>query len=72
MSHISSITYKLSGDLSIKQPNKTYPTWQTFHSIETWIFLQAIRNARIDSRFLLIGNIYENATLQVKINDETI
>lgn len=44
---------------------------KAFDSIETWAFLQAMDDARIDSRYTnLLKNIYDNATFHVKINED--
>lgn len=44
---------------------------KAFDSIETWAFIQAMDDARIDSRYTnLLKNIYENATFHVKINED--
>lgn len=45
---------------------------KAFDSVETWSLLESLDNARVDSRYTqIIKNIYENATLQVKIDDTT-
>ena len=44
---------------------------KAFDSVETWAFLSALEDARIDSRYTaLIKNIYENGTFHVKVSDE--
>lgn len=41
-------------------------------SIETWTVIESLENARIDSRYTnIIKNIYENASIQIKLDDET-
>lgn len=45
---------------------------KAFDSIEKWAFLGAMDQARIDSRYSnIIKNIYENASLQIKIDEST-
>lgn len=44
---------------------------KAFDSIETWAFLTAMEDARIDSRYCnIIKNIYDKATFHVKIDDD--
>ena len=44
---------------------------KAFDSIETWSFLAAMEDARIDSRYYsIIKNIYDSATFQVKLDDD--
>jgi len=44
---------------------------KAFDSVETWAFLDAMDLARVDSRYSnLIKYIYNQATLEVKINDD--
>lgn len=44
---------------------------KAFDSVEPWAFLQAMDDARIDSRYTnLIKAIYKNATFHVKINED--
>lgn len=44
---------------------------KAFDSIETWSFLTAMEDARIDSRYsAIIKNIYDKATFHVKIDDD--
>lgn len=44
---------------------------KAFDSIETWSFLTAMEDARIDSRYTaIIKNIYDKATFHVKIDDD--
>lgn len=44
---------------------------KAFDSIELWAIINAMYNARIDSRYRnLLRYIYENATIKVKIDDE--
>lgn len=46
---------------------------KAFDSIETWAFLTAMDTARIDTRYSnLIKYIYENATLQVSIDEDLV
>ncbi|XP_044767130.1 uncharacterized protein LOC123323016 [Coccinella septempunctata] len=45
--------------------------YKAFDSVEPWAFLQAMDDARIDSRYTnLIKAIYKNATFHVKINED--
>lgn len=45
---------------------------KAFDSVETWAVLNAMNEARIDTRYSnLIKHIYENATLQVAIDEDT-
>jgi Reverse transcriptase (RNA-dependent DNA polymerase) len=45
---------------------------KAFDSIETWQILMSMDNARIDSRYTtLIKNIYQNASMHIKIDEET-
>lgn len=44
---------------------------KAFDSIETWAVLDAMHDARIDSRYTeIIGHVYGNAAMRVKIDDE--
>lgn len=44
---------------------------KAFDSVETWAFLTAMNDARIDSRYTaLMEDIYKEATFHVKINDD--
>ena len=45
---------------------------KAFDSVETWAVIESLENARIDSRYTnIIKNIYENATIQIKLDDKT-
>lgn len=45
---------------------------KAFDSLETWAVMEAMSNARIDSRYTnLIEDIYKDATLHVKIDENT-
>lgn len=44
---------------------------KAFDSVETWAILKSLDSARIDSRYTtLIKQIYENASMQVRIDDD--
>lgn len=44
---------------------------KAFDSVETWAFIQAMNDTRIDSRYTnLLKYIYKNATFHVKINED--
>lgn len=44
---------------------------KAFDSIEKWAVMDAMGRARIDSRYTnIVRNIYEGATLTVKINED--
>lgn len=46
---------------------------KAFDSVETWAFLTALEDARIDSRYsALIKDIYDEATFHIKIDEDQI
>lgn len=62
-----------------KSTEYQFPLWlafidfkKAFDSVETWAVLDALRNARVDHRYIdIINSIYKNATLKVAIPQHT-